>query len=248
MVRYDIYFISCGDCGYVGRTNNVRRRMCQHGQPPIWAILETVDGEDRSAERERFWKRYFESHGVVLLNRREVVCGFVARPRPLKQLTWLKEQVSKYWESNECLLWPHSTRGSGYGQVPIGEGKADYAHIVAWKFAHPGQIIPKGMDVMHSEVCISRRCFNQNHLTLGTRQQNMDTAKGLGRMKGPTFGTTTGENNGRAKLSAARVLRIRQLYMEGMSQRQIARKMGVVRGTIQFIVTGKNWAHLLSAS
>jgi len=244
MVEYAIYFISCGDCGYVGRTKDIRHRMSQHGQPPTWAILETAEGEERSAERERFWKRYFESLGVRLLNRREVVCGFVARARPLKQLTWLKEQVTKHWNSDECLLWPHSTRGPGYGQVPIGNGRADYAHVVAWKFAHPGQVIPKGMDVMHSEKCISRRCFNQNHLTLGTRQQNMDTAKKLGHTKGPE-GCHAGKKNGRAKLTEAAVLRIRELYAEGMSQRKIARIMGVVRGTVQFIVTGKNWSHLL---
>jgi len=218
--------------------------MSQHGQPPVWAVLETVEGEDRSAERERFWKRRLEALGVELLNRREVVCGFVAKTKPLAQLQWLKDQVAKHWGSTDCLLWPYSTRGLGYGQVPVGEGRADYAHVVAWKFAHPGQVIPKGMKVMHSEGCISKRCFNQNHLTLGTHQENMDTAKKLGQMKGPE-GYRAGVKNGRAKLTEAAVLRIRELYAEGMSQRKIARKMGVVRGTVQFIVTGKNWSHLL---
>ena len=217
------------------------RRITQHFNQPCWAILETVGDEHRAAERERYWKNHFESLGVRLLNRREIVCGFVARSRPLKQLAYLKEQVqlALRLKITKCMIWPHSMRGFGYGQVPIGNGEAGAAHVEAWKEAHPGEEILPGDEIMHDDHCI-RRCFNPNHLTKGTHQENVDSATRLGRMKGPGE-KTAGERNGRAKLTAEQVAEVRQLYAGGMSQRKIARKMGVVRGTIQFIVQGKHW-------
>ena len=242
MVRYAIYCIFCGDSVYIGRTKDVIHRMVRHGNPPFWAVLEIVEGEESGADRERYWMERFESLGATLLNKRSAVRGFLARPQPLRLLSWLKEQVTKYWDSDECLLWPYSTRGPGYGQVPVGNGKADYTHIVAWKFANPGQVIPKGMDVMHGDTC-SRRCFNRNHLTLGTRRQNMESAKRLGRTRGPGA-ATAGEKNGRAVLTQAKVMRIRELSATGLSERKIAAHFDVGRTTIQRIVKRETWAHL----
>jgi hypothetical protein len=249
MIKIVIYCVFCGDSVYIGRSNNIRQRMVQHGHPPFWAILETIEDENqeeadrRGEERETFWTKQFESFGVVLLNKRSPV-RFRGKPRPLKKLAFLNEAIQAHGDSDACLIWPYSATGeNGYGQVPVGNGKNEYAHRLAWKKAHPGEIIPEGMDVRHGDEC-SRRCFNQKHLKLGTRQQNMDDAKRLGRMKGPGV-KTAGESNGRHKLTAAKATRVRELYASGMSQRQIARKMGVCRGTIQFITSGKNWAHLL---
>jgi len=237
MDRRFIYFISCDDCGYVGRTKDIRHRMSCHGQPPTWAILETVDGEHRAAQREAFWKKHFESLGVRLLNRREVVCAFSARTRPLKQLQYLREQVrlALKRKTQRCIIWPFSLRGSGYGQVPIGNGKA------AWKEAHPGEQIPAGLEIMHSKQCnFERRCFNPNHLTPGTRKSNMQTAKELGHTKGPGD-KTAGEKNGRAKLSAQQTAEIRRRYQAGESQRKLGAEFGVVHATIHYIVAGKHW-------
>jgi hypothetical protein len=238
-----VYFISCGDCGYVGRTKDIRHRMSQHGQPPIWAILETVEGEKRGAEQEAHWKRHFESLGVKLLNKREVVCGFTTRPRPLKQLAYLREQVELALKrkTERCIIWPFSLRGSGYGQVPIGNGKADSAHVVAWKVAHPGEEIPVGFEIMHSKECGSeRRCFNPNHLKPGTRKSNMRTAMELGHINGPGD-KTAGEKNGRAKLTTEQIAEIRRRYAAGESQRKLGGEYGVVHATIHYIVAGKHW-------
>lgn len=241
-----IYCVFCFDSVYIGRTKNIRRRMVQHGHPPFWAILETVVGLEKAHEREAFWIDYFESRGVELLNRYEARRVSDRSTRPLKQLAWLKEAIAKHGTSNDCLLWPFSTRGqAGYGQVPIGNGKADSAHVVSWKLAHPGESIPAGMKVMHDKVCVSSRCFNPNHLTVGTHQQNMDTAKELGHMNGPGEGATRGEKNGRAILTQAKVTKIRELYAKGeLGHRRIAAKMGVSRSLVQQIVQGKAWSHL----
>lgn len=96
---------------------------------------------------------------------------------------------------------------------------------------------------MHSKRCMSKRCFNPNHLTRGTRQENMDTARELGSMKGPGD-KTAGEKNGRAVLTQAKVTRVRELYAQGLSDRKLAKQFGVGRTTVQRIVNGETWKHV----
>jgi hypothetical protein len=240
-----IYCIFSDDSVYIGRTKNIRRRMVQHRHPPFWAILEKVKGGFHQAcDREESWVGYFREQGIRVLNKYWPRRCPDRSSRPLKQYEWLKAAIKKHGDSKECLLWPFSTCGK-YGQVPIGGGRADYAHRVAWKLKHPGEIIPEGMKIMHDKHCVSELCFNPNNLTLGTHQQNMDTAKELGHMQGPGKGATAGEKNGRAVLSQSEVTKIRQLNAEGWSERKLAKRFGVGRTTIQRIVKGETWTHLL---
>jgi hypothetical protein len=240
-----IYCIFCPDSVYIGRTKNIRRRMIQHGHPPFWAILETVKSFSAAHLGETFWVNYFKSRGAIVLNKRQPRRVSDRSTRPLKQLEWLREAIKKHGDSNECLLWPFSTRGQmRYGQVPIGNNKADAAHVVAWKESHPGEKIPQGLKIMHSDICVPR-CFNPNHLSVGTQKQNMEAAKRLGRCKGPGD-KTQGEKNGHAVLTDAKVRQIRALYAKGnIGHRPLAKKMGVCRSLVQQIVQGKAWAHLL---
>lgn len=246
----DIYCVFVGtvelfDSVYIGRTKNIRRRMMQHGHPPFWSILETVIGFDKAHERETFWKQYFASLGVEMLNRYEPRPCPDRCTRPLRQLAYFKAAIAKHGDSDECLIWPFSFAGAGYGVVPVGDGKVVYVHRRAWEVAHPGESIPDGLEIMHAERCISRRCFNQRHLTPGTRKQNMETAKKLGRTKGPGQ-KTAGEKNGRAILTEPEVILIRELHASGkMGHRKIAKKVGVSRNLVQLIVQGKLWKHLL---
>lgn len=58
-------------------------------------------------------------------------------------------------------------------------------------------------------------------------------------------GPTRGVNHGSARLTEAQVLEIRAIYNLGrLSQRQLARKFGVARTTIDGIVTRKRRAHI----
>jgi hypothetical protein len=131
----------------------------------------------------------------------------------------------------------------GYGQVPVGNGRARSAHRVAYEHTHPGEVIPEGMDVMHAEHCPNKHCFNPNHLSIGTRQDNVDTAVKLGHVRG-CDGKTTGEKNGRATLTEAEVIHIRAMNASGKGHRKIAREVGRSRTLIQRIVQRKLWAHL----
>jgi hypothetical protein len=54
-----------------------------------------------------------------------------------------------------------------------------------------------------------------------------------------------GERNGGAKLTEAMVREVRQLSINGNSQREIGRLMGVSQRAIALIMQGKTWRHLL---
>jgi len=160
--------------------------------------------------------------------------------RRLKQLEYLRDAVRKHGKTDACLLWPYSTRGQmGYGQVPIGNGKADSVHRVAWRQLHGD--IPKGKDVMHT--CDTPRCFAEVHLVLGTKFDNMQDASRKGRLPGPGDAVAGGKN-GRAVLTQAKVMKILERHAEGWGLRPLARSFGVGRTTVQKIIQGKLWPHL----
>jgi hypothetical protein len=71
-----IYAIFCGDSIYVGRTRRLKERIGrEHGNPPFWAVMETITGSQGLRHAERKWMEYFESFGVVLLNKTKASSG-----------------------------------------------------------------------------------------------------------------------------------------------------------------------------
>jgi hypothetical protein len=83
-----------------------------------------------------------------------------------------------------CIEWTGAIENSGYAAFKMG-GKKIGAHRAALLLR--GIKIPRGMDVMHS--CDNRKCVSLDHLSLGTRSENMADAAYKGRL-GNTF---TGE-------------------------------------------------------
>lgn len=86
---------------------------------------------------------------------------------------------------SDCLLWPGSITGPGYGDLYFGtrsNGKkiAITAHVLAWRMAHGGAIVPAGRVVMHE--CDVRICCNEDHLELGTHAQNIEAVRRRGSM------------------------------------------------------------------
>jgi hypothetical protein len=68
MEQHLVYVITFDDCVYVGRTNDIKRRMSEHGYPPDWFILEFTTKEEVLG-CEGKWAKYFsEELGVELLN------------------------------------------------------------------------------------------------------------------------------------------------------------------------------------
>jgi hypothetical protein len=129
-----------------------------------------------------------------------------------------------------CWLWTATGNKEGYGYFGISHSHHQKAHRVAYElFRGP---IPKGFLVCHK--CDVPCCVNPNHLFLGTYQDNMDDRAAKGR-------TALGTQNGKARLSPELVRKIRA---SDLSERAIARELGVHRGTVNAVLSGRTWGHV----
>jgi hypothetical protein len=133
-----------------------------------------------------------------------------------------------------CALFTGHLNANGYGVVRLA-GKTTLAHRAVWAAANGP--IPVGMEVCHA--CDVRACVELSHLFLGTREENQQDMyrKGRGRK-------ASGERHGRAKLTAADVIRMRELHATGISYRDIAQQFGVGKSTAADAVRGAHWKGL----
>jgi hypothetical protein len=136
-------------------------------------------------------------------------------------------------EGDDCLIWPYNKTDCGYPHVRFG-GKPTRGHRILCEAAHGPQPSDLQREVAHK--CGNRACVNPRHLRWASRDENeADKIQ---------HGTTNrGERQGSAKLTAADVLKIRDL--EGkLSRREIAELFGVVRPTIDKIHGRQRWSWL----
>jgi hypothetical protein len=129
-----------------------------------------------------------------------------------------------------CLLWTGGTYPSGYGSFWF-RGRAQGAHRVAWILADG----PLDEDDCVLHCCDVPLCVKRDHLFLGDRADNAADMTSKGRRA-----SQPGEANGRAKLTAGQVVRIRELAGP-VSQRELARRYGVSKGLIRKIVHREIW-------
>ena len=137
-----------------------------------------------------------------------------------------------------CWIWTRGKAGAGYGMIyQPGAGRSLYAHRVAADLAHGP--CPEGKEVMHS--CDVRACINPDHLSYGTRAENVRDmfAKGRNRLN-----PRRGESHGMAKLTEAQVLDMRNQREAGASLSTLAKAFGVTPPGVHLIVTRKKWAHV----
>lgn len=133
-----------------------------------------------------------------------------------------------------CIIWAGSKDRDGYGTVSLA-GKKYQAHRVAYS-KHYGIDI-QGSVIRHT--CDNPPCVNPEHLIIGTHQDNMRDMVSRGRQR-----KAKGEQNSKAKLTAADVKHIRRLIANGEMLKDIAKNYGVRTTTITAIKTGQNWGWL----
>jgi hypothetical protein len=142
---------------------------------------------------------------------------------------------------DECIVWPFSLRGGGYGQIHDG-GRPTMVHHLACEIWHGPR--PAGMWALHGP-CNNKACFNGAHLYWGTPSRNALDRIRDGTMGQPPPGVCLlGEANPQAKLIESEVRAIRRRAAAGESQHALARTFGVSVPTICMIVNRKRWGHL----
>jgi hypothetical protein len=135
-----------------------------------------------------------------------------------------------------CIEWEGSLTRKGYGQVTLtidGRRKPWRVHRVEW-MKHHGPI-PDGLHVLHK--CDNRKCYNIEHLFLGTDLDNHRDRISKGRPSG----ARQGELHGKAKLSNDTVRFIKLALQDGASKSYLARQFSVTPAAIRNIAIGKTW-------
>lgn len=154
------------------------------------------------------------------------------------------EDIERFWSKvaitanpDKCWEWQAGVNKKGYGKFSARNRSQSplRSNRVVWELTH-GKI-PDDLWVLHS--CDNPSCCNPKHLFLGTASDNTQDMMNKGRNR---CGRLRGEQSTVHKLTAEQVAFIRQRYAEGdISQRALARQVGVGQSQIQRILAGKSW-------
>jgi hypothetical protein len=139
------------------------------------------------------------------------------------------EKVDKTSDASGCWLWTGGKNNTGYGVVRWNR-IMKVSHVVAYLLT--GHIVSEEHDLRHSEHCVGKKhCCNPDHLTPGTRSENMLDRHRDGTM---TF----------AKVNSEQVIEIRRRLALGETRTDIAKEFGVSTATISLIGSRRSWKHL----
>jgi hypothetical protein len=99
--------------------------------------------------------------------------------------------------------------------------------------------VPAGLHVMHA--CDNPQCVRPDHLSAGTRSDNMQDAVRKGRH---VHFVGRGEQCPASKLTEAQAAEIKRRLAAGESRRLLAQEFGLTKAAVKFIATGRTWGWL----
>lgn len=156
---------------------------------------------------------------------------------------------------DECWPWMGSMVTAGYGQWNW-HGRSARAHRLAYEF-HNKVYLPQQERVTKDCVCVLHTCdnppcCNPKHLFLGTHLINKHDSMRKGRhTRGETHSSVThpellkrGENSCKAKITEKDVAAIRNRYLAGEKQSDIALDFGIGQTNVSAIVRRVSWSHM----
>lgn len=141
-------------------------------------------------------------------------------------------------EGDECWLWTGALTHDGYGRFKVlidGQWTHVGAHVYSWELVNGSW--PEGLVSRHH--CDIRNCVRPDHIQPGTNKENSTDMMARGRAS--RMHQLRGESHGKARLTEADVLWIRQ---SNWKTSDIARLFGVAYSTVHHVRSGVNWKHL----
>lgn len=166
------------------------------------------------------------------------------RPRPLAERFW--EKVDRTTTPDGCWIWTGCRHRPGYGRIGLDGGrKVAQAHRVAYEL----QVgpIPPGLHVCHT--CDNPPCVRGDHLFVGTNADNVADKVRKGRafnwlvLNHPER-VSRGTAHYNHKLTPEKVILLRRLLAQGLSQRVAGEIVGVAQTTVAAMVVGRTWRHV----
>lgn len=152
------------------------------------------------------------------------------QPAPLDERLFKHRQIDP---ATGCWEWTATTH-KGYGRMNIGQ-KSKPVHRVS---AHIwlGFDLDSPLKVCHH--CDNRKCFNPQHLFVGTTKDNWDDMVAKGRRR-----IAVGQRAANAKLTDLDVLRIRKLFGT-MPATDIANLFSISLPHVYKVARHRRWQHL----
>lgn len=158
----------------------------------------------------------------------------------IKENVITEKDLKRFWKKvdvqglDDCWEW-QASQASGYGVFGFRKRRFP-SHRFSYLVSH-GDI--GELHVLHS--CDNPLCCNPKHLFLGSHQENMTDRNKKGRASG---GSLKGEESPNAKFTNNIVLKMRELYANGIKQDAIARKFNTSQTVVSGIVSRKYWKHI----
>jgi HNH endonuclease len=157
-------------------------------------------------------------------------------------------EVKRFWAKvdksagqgpwGDCWLWTGSVNDQGYGKFTAKGSRAYRTHKFSFELIHGS--LAKGVCVLHR--CDIRRCVNPAHLFAGTRADNNRDTASKGRIRN---GDRKGSKHPQAVLNDNLVIAILWLKDLGLSAAEIAQAVGRKRTTVDNVVSGRAWSHVV---
>ena len=136
--------------------------------------------------------------------------------------------------TDDCLIWPYSRQGGGYGSICRHGKWRTVASLVCEDLY--GQPPTPQHEAAHSCGNGHLGCVNPRHLRWATHSENL-----ADRVEHGT--ANRGERHGNAKITRHDVRAIRMMAGK-RSQREIAEALGTTRNIVQRVIYGETWAWL----
>ena len=144
----------------------------------------------------------------------------------------------------ECWIWTGAHSGSGYGEIRYLRRYYDVHRLVGWLRLNLSS--NPGLQVLHK--CDNKRCFNPDHLFLGTQKDNLQDASQKGRMPNGQSHPgkyRRGATHPRAKVWGKKIGEIAGLWLTGQfRQCDIGRFYGLSQTGISRILRSNGIARL----
>jgi hypothetical protein len=170
--------------------------------------------------------------------------GYFARGDGTLWTRWTKGPMRRKRDNLRQIVG-HRNKVSGYIETDILNDKGERCHvlvnwIIATAFHGPR---PQGLQCRHID---GNRANNMpDNLAWGTQSDNEQDKKDHGRFNRVVL---RGSENGSARLNECRVLEIVRRCNDGESRSSIAAELHVSRGSVDSIMSGRNWSWLTKIS
>ena len=148
-------------------------------------------------------------------------------------LVWFNQNHTT--DDNQCWIWNGGRNSAGYGCVGK-DGSMFLVHRISLE-KKIGRKLDIKEDARHMCPNVpNRKCYNPEHLQVGTRKQNMEDMVVYGRSQ-------TGTKNYHSKLTEDDVISIRAIRNMFLLS-ELAEMFSVDQALISMIVNRKIWKHV----